>query len=99
MRKPPGHFAPSPIAGGVDAATLVVSRRPALLGENLWRGVLTCLFTGAAIFAGILLIDFGVAKFQEIQLRERGARVAKLAEMALSRLQGEVQSVSDLGDG
>jgi putative ABC transport system ATP-binding protein/macrolide transport system ATP-binding/permease protein/lipoprotein-releasing system ATP-binding protein len=93
------YFAPSYIAGDVDAATLVEARRPTLLSENLWRGVLTCLFTGAAIFAGILLIDLGVAKYQEMQLRERGARVAKLAEMALSRLQGEVQSVTDLGDG
>ena len=93
------YFAPSHIAGGVDAATLVVAHRPALLSENLWRGVLTCLVAGAAIFTGILLIDFGVAKYQEMQLRDRGARLAKLAEMALSRLQGEVQSVSDLGDG
>jgi putative ABC transport system ATP-binding protein/macrolide transport system ATP-binding/permease protein/lipoprotein-releasing system ATP-binding protein len=98
VQRPSRHFAPSPIAGG-GGATLVEARRPALLGENLWRGVLTCLFTGTAIFAGILLIDFGVAKYQEMQLRERGARVAKLAEMALSRLQGEVQSVADLGDG
>jgi putative ABC transport system ATP-binding protein/macrolide transport system ATP-binding/permease protein/lipoprotein-releasing system ATP-binding protein len=93
------HFAPSHIAGGVDAATLVVACRPALLSENLWRGVLTCLVAGAAIFTGILLIDFGVAKYQEMQLRDRGARLARLAELALSRLQGEVQSVSDLGDG
>ena len=98
VQRPSRHFAPSYIAGG-GVATLVEARRPALLGENLWRGVLTCLFTGTAIFAGILLIDFGVAKYQEMQLRERGARVAKLAEMALSRLQGEVQSVTDLGDG
>ena len=99
VQRPSRHFPQSHIAGGVDTTTLVEARRPALLGENLWRGVLTCLFTGAAIFAGILLIDFGVAKYQEMQLRERGARVAKLAEMALSSLQGEVQSVSDLGDG
>jgi ABC-type lipoprotein export system ATPase subunit len=98
-RRPSRHFPPAPIADGVDAATLAEARRPALLGENFWRGALTCLFTAAAIFAGILLIDFGVAKYQEMQLRERGARVARLAELALSRLQGEVQSVSDLGDG
>jgi hypothetical protein len=99
VKRPSRHFAPSHITSGVDAATLAEARRPALFGENLWRGVLTCLFTGTAIFAGILLIDFGVAKYQEMQLRERGARVARLAELALSRLQGEVQSVSDLGDG
>jgi ABC-type lipoprotein export system ATPase subunit len=99
VQRPSRHFPSSHIAGSVDAATLVKARSPALLGENLWRGVLTCLIAGTAIFAGILLIDFGVAKYQEMQLRERGARVARLAELALSRLQGEVLSVSDLGDG
>ena len=47
----------------------------------------------------ILVVDFGVAKYQELRVRDRGARIAQLAEMALSSLQGEVQSVSDLGDG
>ena len=51
------------------------------------------------IFAGILLVNFAVAQYQELQVRERDARLAKLAELALTSLQGEVQSVSDLGDG
>jgi putative ABC transport system ATP-binding protein/macrolide transport system ATP-binding/permease protein/lipoprotein-releasing system ATP-binding protein len=51
------------------------------------------------VFAGILLIGFGVARYQEMRVRERGAQIAKLAEMALSTLQSDVQSVSDLGDG
>ena len=51
------------------------------------------------MFVCILLVDFGLAKYQEAQVRARGARIAKLAEIALSSLQGEVQSVSDLGDG
>jgi putative ABC transport system ATP-binding protein/macrolide transport system ATP-binding/permease protein/lipoprotein-releasing system ATP-binding protein len=48
---------------------------------------------------GILLVDFGVAKYQEMQVRARGAWIAKLAEIALSSLQGDIQSVADLGDG
>lgn len=32
-------------------------------------------------------------------VRERGSRLAKLAELALASLEGEVTSVSDLGDG
>jgi hypothetical protein len=46
-----------------------------------------------------LLVDFAIAKYQEMKVRGRGARFAQLAEMALSRLQAEVQSVSDFGDG
>lgn len=75
------------------------ARRPILPGANLWRGAQTFLLAGAAIFAVILVADFGVAKYQEMRVRDRGARIAQLAEMALSSLQGEVQSVSDLGDG
>jgi len=50
-------------------------------------------------FRGILLINFAVAQYQELRVRERGARLAKLAELELTNLQEEVQSVSDLGDG
>ena len=69
------------------------------LGANLWRSVQTLVIGGAVVFVCILLVDFGLAKYQETQVRARGARIAKLAEIALSSLQGEVQSVSDLGDG
>ena len=69
------------------------------LGGDLWRSARILLIGGAAIFAGILLVDFAVAQYQEQQVREQGARLAKLAELALASLQGEVASVSDLGDG
>jgi ABC-type lipoprotein export system ATPase subunit len=75
------------------------ARVPIGLGANLWSSVRTLAIGGAVVFVCILLVDFGLAKFQETQVRARGARIAKLAEMALSSLQGEVQSVSDLGDG
>jgi hypothetical protein len=48
------------------------------------------------MLAVFLLADFGVAKYQEMKVRDRGARLAQLADMALSRLQAEVQSVADL---
>ena len=72
---------------------------PARLGGDLWRSARISLVSVAVIFAGILLVNFAVAQYQELQVRERGARLAKLAELALTSLQGEVQSVSDLGDG
>jgi putative ABC transport system ATP-binding protein/macrolide transport system ATP-binding/permease protein/lipoprotein-releasing system ATP-binding protein len=55
---------------------------------------------GAAILlVSILVADFGVAKYEEMQIRENGARLAQLADMALSALQSEIQSVTDLGEG
>jgi putative ABC transport system ATP-binding protein/macrolide transport system ATP-binding/permease protein/lipoprotein-releasing system ATP-binding protein len=53
----------------------------------------------AAIFAAILAVDVGVEKYQAMRLRERAARVAALQHLALNSLRGDVQSVTDLGDG
>jgi putative ABC transport system ATP-binding protein/macrolide transport system ATP-binding/permease protein/lipoprotein-releasing system ATP-binding protein len=65
----------------------------------LRRGAQTVLIGGAIVFAVILTIDFAVAKFQQIQARDRSARIAKLADLALSTLQGDIRSVADRGDG
>jgi len=51
------------------------------------------------VFGGILLANFGVEKYQELRIRERAARLSALRHMALNSLRGDVQSVSDLGDG
>ena len=93
------HLTPASVHVDVESTGPGTARRPILPGANLWRGAQTFLLAGAAIFAVILVVDFGVAKYQEMRVRDRGARIAQLAEMALSSLQGEVQSVSDLGDG
>jgi len=93
----PRHFAPA--NGPIGAEPAAAGRGPNLAGRDLWRGARTLLIFGTVIFAGILLVDFAVGQYQEHQVRKHGARLARLAEMALSRLQGEVQSISDLGDG
>jgi ABC-type lipoprotein export system ATPase subunit len=95
----PRRFGPAKILAEPEPGMPAAALAPIRLGANLWRSVQTLVLGGAVVFVGILLIDFGVAKYQEIQVRERGAQIAKLAEMALSILQGDVQSVSDLGDG
>jgi ABC-type lipoprotein export system ATPase subunit len=79
--------------------TQLTPRKPVRLGANLWDNVQAFLVGGAAILACILLVDFAIAKYQEMQIRDRGARIAQMADIALSRLQADVQSVSDLGDG
>jgi ABC-type lipoprotein export system ATPase subunit len=74
-------------------------RAPIRLGASLWRGVKIFLPAAAAIFAAILAVDVGVEKYQSMRLRERAARVAALQHLALNRLRGDVQSVTDLGEG
>jgi ABC-type lipoprotein export system ATPase subunit len=91
------HFEPAEI--GVRPDSMAPPREPIALGANLWRTVVTVLLGGAAIFAGILLLDFGVAKYQQMQVRQRDERIARLADLALSSLQGDIQSVADLGGG
>lgn len=80
-----------------EPAAVREARGPALLGRGLWRSVRTFLVAGTTIFAGILVVDFAAAKYQDLQIREHWARIARLAEMALSSLQGEVQIDFRLG--
>ena len=95
----PRRFGPRKVVPEIDPDMPAAARVSIGLGANLWSSVRTLAIGGAVVFVCILLVDFGLAKYQEAQVRARGARIAKLAEIALSRLQGEVQSVSDLGDG
>ena len=88
------------IAARLDAARAAPQpRAPIRLGESLWRGVKIFLPAAAAIFAAILAVDVGVEKYQAMRLRERAARVVALQHLALNRLRGDVQSVTDLGEG
>jgi putative ABC transport system ATP-binding protein/macrolide transport system ATP-binding/permease protein/lipoprotein-releasing system ATP-binding protein len=93
----PRHFGPTDIRVRSDAA--LRPRGPVRLGANLLHAVATLLFGGVAVITGILLLDFGVAKYQQTQLRERRERISRLADMALSSLQSDIQSVTDLRDG
>jgi ABC-type lipoprotein export system ATPase subunit len=76
-----------------------VAPAPIRLGESLWRGVRILLPAAAVIFAAILAVDIGVEKYQAMRLRERAARISALQHLALNRLRGDVQSVTDLGEG
>jgi putative ABC transport system ATP-binding protein/macrolide transport system ATP-binding/permease protein/lipoprotein-releasing system ATP-binding protein len=91
------YFGPAVI--GVRPNSTPRPHEPILLGANLLHGVAALLLGGAAVIAGILLLDFGVAKYQQMQVREREQRIARLADMALSSLQSDIQSITDLGDG
>src|SRR5262249_1335483 len=94
----PRHFGPPEIRLCPELELEPPPRAPILLGSTLLRGAATALLRGAAILAGVVLLDFGVAKYQEMQVRARGERIARLADLALSSLRSDVQSVADFGD-
>jgi len=89
----------SKLPAQADPAIPAPARAPIRLGAD-FRSMLQVLLLGAAaVAAALVLADFAIAKYQEARLQERGARLAELSEMALSRLQSEIQSIVDLGDG
>jgi ABC-type lipoprotein export system ATPase subunit len=93
---------PAPIKAAMHSAPPgppAVPHASIRLGSNLLPGLQTFLVTGAILLGGILLTDFAVAKYQDLQVRERGARIAALQHVALNSLRGDVQSVADLGNG
>jgi len=88
------------ISARLDGARAPSQPQPPIrLGESLWRGVKIFLPAAAAIFAAILAVDWGVEKYQAMRLRERAARVVALQHLALNSLRGDVQSVTELGEG
>jgi putative ABC transport system ATP-binding protein/macrolide transport system ATP-binding/permease protein/lipoprotein-releasing system ATP-binding protein len=72
---------------------------PIPLGRNLWPVIQTFLLVGVIMLAALMLIDFGIGRYQAVQVRERLARTATLQYLALNSLRGDVQSIADLGDG
>ena len=94
----PRHFGP-PAIHPEPTVLPPAAAAPIRLGDNLWRGVQIFLLATAVILGGVLLADFGVERYQAMKVRERGARIAALQHLALNSLRGDVQSVTDLGDG
>ena len=88
-----------PVKVRPEPAVPTAALAPIHLGGTLWPGVQAFLMAGAVILGLILLADFGVEKYQDLRMRERAARVAALQHLALNGLRGDVQSVTDLGDG
>jgi ABC-type lipoprotein export system ATPase subunit len=91
------HFGPATVRP--EPAFPVAARTPIRLGANLWRGVQIFLLAASVVLGAILLADFGVGKYQAMQVRQPATRTAALQHLALNSLRGDVQSVTDLGDG
>lgn len=69
------------------------------LGRDLWRGVQIAALAAAVVFGAMLLGDFAIGRYQISVLKQRSARAAALAELALDSLRGDVEGVADLGGG
>ncbi len=95
----PRHFGPAPAYSPPGIAGQAATRAPIRLGSSLVSDVTTYLLTGAAILGAVLIAYLGVGKYQDLQVRDRAARIAKLQHFALNSLRGDVQSVTDLGEG
>lgn len=93
------HFGLATVNARSEFSMPLSSRTPVQLGANLWSSVRMVTVGGATILTCILLLDFGIAKYQEMQISERGARIAQMADMALSQLQADIQAVLDRGEG
>jgi len=93
------RFVPTEVGVRAPIAEAAAARAPIRLGRNLLPGLQTFLLTAAIVLGGVLLADFAVAKYQDMQVRERGTRIASLRHAALNGLRGDVQSVTDLGNG
>lgn len=93
------HFGAATVNVMPESPVPVLPSGQVLPGTYFWRNLRTFMVGTAAILASILLLDFGIAKYQEMQIRHRGALIAQMADMALSQLQADIQAVSDLGEG
>ncbi len=72
---------------------------PIRLGAGLWSAARPLVLGGAVGLAGLFLVNLVVARVQEEQIRTRDSRLAQLSNLALARLQSEVGSILDLGEG
>ena len=81
--------------GGIYRA----SDRSLRLGTDIWSVLRAVLLSGTLLTGFVLLADFVIARYQGLKLRERDARLARLADMAFTRLQSEIASIADLGGG
>lgn len=94
--RPPRLFGPSRVR--VDPTPALPATASIPLGRDLWGGVQGVLVVAAVVLGLVLAGDFAVGKYQAAQLRARSAQAAALADLALDSLEGEVASVTDLGD-
>jgi ABC-type lipoprotein export system ATPase subunit len=93
------RYGPTDIRSRPELTSAAGARAPIRLGRNLWPRMQTFLLAGTILLSAMLLLDFGIGKYQAMQVREQLARTAALQHIALNSLRGDVQSITDLGDG
>jgi ABC-type lipoprotein export system ATPase subunit len=96
----PRHFGQAKAAAlDLNRTERPAERLPIRLGGSLWQAAQTFLLAGTVVLCGILLLDFGISRYQRSRVLARAAQRASLQHMALNSLRGDVRSIADLGDG
>lgn len=93
------YFGPAEVNVRPEARAPARVSESVRLGAELWRTTRSFFVGGASILAIFLAADLGIAKYQKMKILDQEARLAHLANTALSGLQAEVQSVVDRGGG
>ena len=93
------HFGPPMIGIESPALSAAGGFEPIRLGRDLWATVRRPLGIGVALFGAALLVNTGVAKYQELQLRQHQQEIMALEQLALSGLRADIQTITDLGEG
>ncbi len=93
------HFGPPVIGIESPAAPAAGAVESLRLGRDLWANVRGPLWIGAALFAGALLINEGVERYQAMKTLEHQQEIAALEQLALAGLRADIHSITDLGEG
>ncbi|ARN80760.1 ABC transporter ATP-binding protein [Methylocystis bryophila] len=90
---------PQPAPPEAEAAAAVAGAEAFhRLGGRLWASF-GRLAAGAALFFGLaMLVNEGVARFQQHQVEARRTRLAALEELATSTLRSDIADITSLGD-
>jgi hypothetical protein len=91
----PSLFAPDLQPVALEEATEEANQ----LGSGFWVAAQRLLFAGGMIFLLVMLVDYGLAYYQNMRLAAERERRSALQIMALAGLRSDVQAVRDLGDG
>jgi len=94
------QFGPSICAPDLEAIPQEEAADDAVqLGSGFWAAAWRLLAVGGLAFFLIMLIDYGLAYYQNLRLVAERERRDALESLALAGLRSDVQTVRNLGDG
>lgn len=86
---------PLDIAADLEAESNLI----APLGSGFWPVVERLMSIAAILSLVVMIVGYGLGRFQEMRLTDARQKRSALESLALSSLRGDVQGVRELGDG